>query len=542
MNHFCALLVFGLSAFLHVIASQPLTTYWKYNSTTGTVLPSPDPTQADISSYFNDVMDTTGWTGLKITRLSGSTLNRTDPLLWYTAGYAEGHDTAKRIQQNYRNIVEYYNKTINENKHGHKVWDWLAAHLKFMETEAVQNEGDIFWTHVNCILHQIRGLADGYRNTPYYHGYNLKKFDLFVLSFQTELTGDLMKLLSLSSNKDDESLFMPTDTKCSAFVRMTSSTKDLCVAHTTWGSYSSMLRVFKDYDFGMTRVAFSGYPGMVHSDDDWYITSTMTILETTLDVFNKSLYRDFMVPHSVSEFIRVMAANQIAQQASEWGSVFCRLNSGTYNNQWMAVDMATGNLFVAEQLPGYCVHANKTDTLTSQSYWASYNLPAFEEIYVVSGTQKMYNEYGDFFSPTKYSRGEIFARELPNVETMEDAQRLIRYNNYQSDPFSLCPNCNPKSSPELTIANRADLVPANGTWGNWTWLKGPKASGAIDGKIICRSWGPWNGRIISGPTWDDQTAFVWSTSSVANLPKPHSYRHGQPDNFKFPWINTTSLF
>merc|ERR1712066_555579 len=38
----------------------------------------------------------------------------------------------------------------------------------------------------------------------------------------------------------------------------------------------------------------------------------------------------------------------------------------------------------------------------------------------------------------------------------------------------------------------------------------------------------------SGPTYDDQPAFRWSSSPFAN--KAHI---GQPDLWKFPWVNAT---
>jgi hypothetical protein len=51
---------------------------------------------------------------------------------------------------------------------------------------------------------------------------------------------------------------------------------ELYIAHTTWTGYEQMTRVYKMYDFayseagGRTAIAFSGYPGNLYSDDDWY--------------------------------------------------------------------------------------------------------------------------------------------------------------------------------------------------------------------------------------------------------------------------------
>ena len=73
--------------------------------------------------------------------------------------------------------------------------------------------------------------------------------------------------------------------------------------------------------------------------DDFYLTSAgLATTETTLFVYNKELYRNLSSDFAVYEPIRVMVANRLAQFASQWGKMFEKYNSGTYNNQWMIVD------------------------------------------------------------------------------------------------------------------------------------------------------------------------------------------------------------
>jgi Phospholipase B len=50
---------------------------------------------------------------------------------------------------------------------------------------------------------------------------------------------------------------------------------DILMGHSTWDTYSSMVRIYKHYDFGvrnpdhvMRRLSFSSYPGELFSDDD----------------------------------------------------------------------------------------------------------------------------------------------------------------------------------------------------------------------------------------------------------------------------------
>lgn len=63
-------------------------------------------------------------------------------------------------------------------------------------------------------------------------------------------------------------------------------------------------------------------------------------------------------------------------------------NSGTYNNQYMVVDLARfragqalepGLLWVVEQIPGRVSSADLTAVL-AQGHWGSYNVPYFPEV------------------------------------------------------------------------------------------------------------------------------------------------------------------
>lgn len=72
----------------------------------------------------------------------------------------------------------------------------------------------------------------------------------------------------------------------------------------------------------------------------------------------------------------------------EWAAHLARHNSGTYNNQYMVVDLARfkagqvlmpGLLVVVEQIPGLVESADETDILAG-GHWASYNVPFFPRV------------------------------------------------------------------------------------------------------------------------------------------------------------------
>ncbi len=58
---------------------------------------------------------------------------------------------------------------------------------------------------------------------------------------------------------------------------------------------------------------------------------------------------------------RTITANALALSGVQWSAMFAYLNSGTYNNMWLAVDynlftpgqvLPSGTLIISEQLPG----------------------------------------------------------------------------------------------------------------------------------------------------------------------------------------------
>lgn len=194
--------------------------------------------------------------------------------------------------------------------------------------------------------------------------------------------------------------------KCSALVKLAADLSDIYMGHSTWDSYTAMLRIYKHYNFDLRELqpaaqhlAFSSYPGQIFSDDDFFILSSkMVLLQTTNKIFNDDLFQN-LTPESVLSWQRVRAANWLASSGEEWTQYLEMENSGTYNNQYMVVDLKQfvpgedprpGLLWVAEQIPGQVVRADMTSTL-ALGYWPSFNVPAFPEIYEASG-------YPDFIS------------------------------------------------------------------------------------------------------------------------------------------------
>jgi len=468
----------------------------------------------------------------------------------YNSGYLEGYLTAARIRL----------AGIPAAPSDAKVFQWVVDHLAYMKqmSEALRAT-DKFWAVVGDQLSYLDGMADGVNaNTAARTAgdKNVTSFELFLINFGDEI-GDVQTAVNVQSGRTPKG-FMQSwkPSHCSALIKVTHD--DLYMAHDTWSGFEGMAyRMYKVYSFHGVTVSFSGHPAFMASGDDWYMTSNqLAIQETTNGVMNTTLFTA-VVPHTVSEWLRVMAATFLANDGETWTTYFARENSGTYNNQYMVVDfkvyspgstVAPGTLWVAEQLPGIVVRADQSAVLREQGYWASYNIPFYKNIYDISGFQQKYEQEGNFWSYTKYARPEIFHRNQANISDLAGMQRMMRYNDYETDPFSRVTNCSgapdgrcltPQSS-MLTIASRGDLMPLYNTTEEMIQHYGPLYTfiaqgcfGAIDSKIAA-----WSNRhtqrayVISGPTNDQQPTFQWDAKSCAGIAAPR----GTPTTVDYPWV------
>lgn len=108
-----------------------------------------------------------------------------------------------------------------------------------------------------------------------------------------------------------------------------------------------------------------------------FVRSGLCVMETTNEVPNTELFKTYISPKTLMSWTRVMAANRMyvhvlmsywclyvrrAHDGKHWVEIYSKLNSGTYNNQWIVVDynkfepgkpLKEGLLWISEQIPGY---------------------------------------------------------------------------------------------------------------------------------------------------------------------------------------------
>jgi hypothetical protein len=507
-----------------------------------------------VDIWVNDTVSTTGWIGLRIRKAANASSEpHSHGAVWYAAGYAEGSTIQERIYQHWVNTV----KPTPGSTLAPEVATWIQQHIAFIQGRVAQfNTTDKWWKTVGLHMQMIQGLTDGY-NSVAPAAEQLTFFDHFVHNFQYEL--DDINIVTKATKPEESYLYAPGG--CSSYIKPLAD--DLTFTHTTWNNFNSMLRVYRDIDLTGLRITFSGYPGLIHSGDDWYMLSNnLTVVETTNLIFNNAIYDRNTVPETVSEFLRVMVAHYVGVDGNSWTNAFRRYNSGTYNNQYMvlnnnlyvpgtaAADLPDGLLWIVEQMPGMAPLADVTDVIRKQGYWASYNRPFFPETYNASGNLMMFEKYGEFFSHDNYVRANMIRRGNENVHSIADIQKLIRYNDFMHDPMSVCPGCaNPDYSPYFAIASRGDLCPHNantsfGTIGPTGLISPIKAFGAIDAKIFSyqRMRANFSALIVNGPTHEYLPPFRWSTSEVNGIAPARTLSHlGQNDLQQYDWIDTLSV-
>uniref|UniRef100_A0A4X1V6H5 Phospholipase B-like n=1 Tax=Sus scrofa TaxID=9823 RepID=A0A4X1V6H5_PIG len=478
----------------------------------------------DAYGFYNDSMKTTGWGILEIRAGYGSQ-SLSNNIIMFAAGYLEGYLTAPHIYDHFTNL---YPQLIKKSSVLDKVQDFLRKQDQWTRDNIKNYKNDPFWRHTGYVMAQMDGLYVGAMKRAVSEG--RKPITLFQIQFLNAV-GDLLDLIpSLSPiNYSDLKVFKRWDMgHCSALIKVLPGFENVFFAHSSWYTYAAMLRIYKHWDFNIidkdtssSRLSFSSYPGFLESLDDFYLLgSGLVLLQTTNSVYNKTLMKQ-VVPQSLLAWQRVRVANMMASGGKQWAEVFSKYNSGTYNNQYMVLDLkkvnlnyglGKGTLYIVEQIPTYVEYSEQTDVL-KRGYWPSYNIPFHEKIYNWSGYPMLVKKLGLDFSYALASRAKIFRRDQGKVTDMESMKYIMRYNNYKKEPYSKGDPCN-------TICCREDLNELN-----------PSPGGCYDTKVAdIHLASTYTAYAISGPTVQDGLpVFHWNHFNK-------TLHEGMPEAYNFDFI------
>eukprot|EP01134_Creolimax_fragrantissima_P003660 CFRG3660T1 len=494
---------------------------------------------ASAYASFKSEYNTTGWDRMWITTSDRVPTQQA----FFAAGYLEGMLTYESMYSTFVNMrTDWFEggpipvglaRWIKDNV------DWTRLNAMDNATHWTQHER-AFWAGVSNTMYQLDGLVQGYQDFTFPEQ-NLTDVQIYMLSAD----GDLETLVPMFTEAERKMNMKLTAEKnarkndrCSALVKVLPDKSDIFFGHATWDHFQLMVRQLKTYNFKMQcspysvaartceryrkDITFSSTPGFLWSLDDFYLTSAgLFVMETSNTNFNETLSHS-ITHKSVPCWIRGSVANLLSESAEEWVKLFGIHNSGTYDSQWMVMNMnsfAKGenlpakSFYVLEQLPGTIHYEDMSEHLNKNGYWASYNVPFFSDIYNTSGWAAKYEELGDEWSHERCPRANIFREQQLTVSDVQSMQRIMRYNDFENDPLSLG-------------------QPGNAIAGRWDLAKGEKfqLDGAIDAKITNVGMGrKLIFMAVNGPTTDQQPPFSWAP--FANV--THA---GQPSLFNFDWV------
>lgn len=529
-----------------------------------------DKTATVMATYNKSTNLTSGFATLDIVSPAG-----VEPrLAAFGAGFAEGYQTADEIALFYNNVYEFGPRGPSKDLVAF-VEDndaWVRAQAK--EKAAM----DDYWTAVALVMTRFDGTVAGYAKAAAERADNksaaalppLGKLEFLWINLDGDLY-DLQRAIGDTNSKRvgrlgrAARLLVGNESskqvlRCSSLFKLTEDKSDVYFGHATWDTYATAApRIFKHLTLpavhgagrgashsstadkeGTTEmvegsapsdaiasplrtISMSSSPGFMSSIDDYYLVGepshavTLGVIETSISIEDDAAY-SAITPKSVLCWVRAMAANQVAMDAPSWATAFATHASGTYNNQWLVLDVAKAKaplskaapllpdtFVVLEEVPGLVHSADQTPHLNTHGYWASFNAIYYPETRKIAGARGSYDGH---------VRYKLFEELQGGVTSGAAMRRVMAWNDYKHDPGHIA------HGPSDAIMSRGDL----GSWGG-------DPGGGIDAKIssvtlASEGLGSW-GR--AGPTNDDQPTFCWA----------HAFRHtphaGHPHCYDFEW-------
>ncbi len=186
----------------------------------------------------------------------------------------------------------------------------------------------ILWPKIEEEYRQeLRGMSAGLAA----HGAKADVYDLVVLNANMEL-GYYTSALDMGKTS-------PAPDRCSAFVATGSYTRDgqPVIAHNNWSGYLEGARWNVIFDIRPSkghRILMDGFPGFIHSGDDFGMNSAgLVITETTITQFHG------FDTTGIPEFVRARKAMQYATDIDEFAALMKEGNNGGYANTWLVADL-----------------------------------------------------------------------------------------------------------------------------------------------------------------------------------------------------------
>ena len=322
----------------------------------------------------------------------------------FEVGFQHGYLLAPEIQ-------DAVNVQILEATHGGK-HDW-----KFYR-EAART---MMWPRIEPeYREELRGITEGLRE----HGVNLDLWDIVALNGMCEWEYYVKEYDRQHRIAGHGGHAVPEH--CSAFVATGSYTKDgkVIMAHNDWTGYLEGARSIIIFDIvpaNGQRILMDGYPGLIHSSDDFGINAAgIMITETTISQFSG------YDPDGIPEFVRARKAMQYATSIDEFATIMKEGNNGGYANTWLVADRKTNEIASLE-----LGLKNATLLRTADGYFVGSNFP-FDPKLVKEETDFNVKDMSNSAN-ARHVRWEQLMAQFKGKIDVEAAQRFLadHYDTYQ---------------------------------------------------------------------------------------------------------------
>lgn len=199
---------------------------------------------------------------------------------------------------------------------------------------------DVFWPKVEAeYREELQGIADGLNA----RGVKLDVWDVVAMNAWLELSPNYVEWAK-KHGKSASAKRPPAREHCSAFVATGSYTRDgrVVIGHNAWIGYMEGQRWNIIFDLTPSkgfRIFMDGFPGLIHSADDFGMNSAgILITETTISGFSG------FDPNGIPEFVRARKAMQYSASIDEFARTMKDGNNGGYANNWLVADRKTGEV------------------------------------------------------------------------------------------------------------------------------------------------------------------------------------------------------
>jgi hypothetical protein len=318
---------------------------------------------------------------------------------------------------------------------------------------------EMLWPHIEREYRdELKGIADGAAA----RGVKVDLWDIVAMNASMEWSYYVYQYDNEHGIKSPSSVTAPPH--CSAFIATGSYTRDgrVVMAHNNWTQYLDGERWTIMFDVVPAQgyhFIMDGYPGFIHSGDDFGINSAgIMVTETTISNFHG------WDANGVAEYVRGRKALQYAASIDDFVRIMKDGNNGGYANNWLVADRKTNE--IADLELGL---RNVTLQRSKDGYFAGSNFPINE---------KMILEETDFpAGDVAYSSN---ARRIRWQQLMEQNKGRIDVaagEKFLADHYDTFDK--KEQADERTLCGHVDLSPR----GDMPWLPAYGIGGAVINKV-----------------------------------------------------------